>query len=140
MAAPSIIEAAISNGSVTSHRQTPVYAARIVRPMPMATAAAALLRERGEPMTGKELMEALPAKGVNLDGANVRINFTSAMSKSGKFDSLRLRGGYYWWFKGEPLPPEWNEAPDLLEGRSDASAFNSSQEGGEDNAATTTAH
>ena len=74
---------------------------------------------------------ALPTKGVAMVGRNTLVNFTSAMSKSGKFRSERRDGSYFWWFKGELLPPGWNEAPDLLEGQPGASSVHSGQEGGE---------
>lgn len=98
-------------------------------------AAEIILRERGEPVTGADLMTALPSKGVMIGGKNRRINFTSAMSKSGRFRSVRRDGTYYWWFKNEPLPSEWQEAPDLLgKDGSGASAVGTNQEGGEANA------
>jgi len=89
------------------------------------------LLEHGEPMTVHQLMAELPSKGVILGGDNPQINFTSSLSKSGKFRSERRGGSYYWWFKNEPLPPSWQEAPDLpLQERSDASVVGN-QEGGE---------
>ena len=101
-------------------------------------AAEVILRERGEPTTGAELMAALPSKGVTIGGKNPVVNFTSAMSKSGKFDSYRKNGGYYWWFKQERPPAEWFEASDLpFDKRPDASSVHSNQEGGEAHATAT---
>ena len=38
-------------------------------------------------------------------------------------------GKYYWWFKGKPVPPDWNETagPDLLAGPA-GSSVHSNQE------------
>lgn len=74
-----------------------------------ADAAAALLEERGEPTPGVKLLNGLPAKGASVSGANPIVNFTSSMSKSGRFRSVRRDGRYFWWFKDRPLPTDWNE-------------------------------
>lgn len=108
------------------------------RRLSQSGAAELILRERGVPATGADLLAALPSKGVTVSGDKPEVNFTSAMSKSGKFKSHRRDGKYYWWLKDAPLPPGWNnEAPDLLEGQSDASSVHSNQEGGEANATAT---
>jgi hypothetical protein len=110
-----------------------------VRRQTQTGAAEVILRERGSPMTVHELMAALPSKGVTLGGGDPQVNFTSSLSKSGKFQSVRHNGKYYWWFKDEMLPVEWlnKEAPDLLsEEGSDASVIGN-QEGGEANATAT---
>jgi hypothetical protein len=110
------------------------------RPPSQSSAAGMILRERGEPMTGVDLMSRLPAKGVMLGGkpASRKINFTSAMSKSGKYRSVRRGGNYYWWFNDEALPPGWNEeAPDLLSKEGSDASLMSNQEGGEANATAT---
>lgn len=110
----------------------------VSRRLSQSGAAEVLLRERGEPMTGADLLTALPTKGVTMLGPNRLVNFTSAMSKSGKFRSERRDGSYFWWFKDEPLPPKWNEAPDLLERQPGASSVHSNQEGGEGHGPATT--
>jgi hypothetical protein len=110
---------------------------REARQLSQSEAAEMIMRERGEPTSGVDLLAALPSKGVLVGGINPTINFTSSMSKSGKFRSVRKGGSYFWWFKDEPLPADWQEAPDLLskEG-SDASAVGTNQEGGDGHAAT----
>lgn len=109
-----------------------------LRRQTQAGAAEEVLSETGSPMTVHQLMEAVPSKGVTLGGADPQVNFTSSLSKSGKFRSVRQGGNYWWWFKDKPLPEDWQEAPDLLskEG-SDASVVgNGNQEGGDGHAAT----
>lgn len=108
-----------------------------LRRLTQVGAAEAILRESGSPMTVYELMEALPSKGVTLQGENRQINFTSALSKSNKFRSERRGGNYYWWFKYEPLPPDWQEAPDLLSKEGSDASHVGYQEGGEANATAT---
>ena len=124
----------VASGNASAVGKT---ARRVSRAPSQSSASEAILRERGEPMLGVDLMSALPAKGIIVGGKNRRINFTSAISKSGKFRSVRKDGNYFWWFKDEPLPADWQEAPDLLVGeRSDASVVGN-QEGGEANATAT---
>jgi hypothetical protein len=113
---------------------------RIGERLSQAGAAEIIMRERETPMTGAELMAVLPSKGVTIGGEKPEVNFTSSMSKSGKFRSFRFNGKYYWWLKNEELPLGWanKEAPDLpLQDRSDASAVGTNQEGGEANATAT---
>jgi hypothetical protein len=90
-------------------------------------------------LTVYDLMEALPSMGVTLRGENRQINFTSSLSKSGKFQSFRHEGTYWWWFKNELLPIEWlnKEAPDLLSNEGSDASFAGNQEGGEANATAT---
>ena len=136
------IKIAAASGSAAATGNAIAYADAIrerTRRLTQTSAAELVLRERGGPTTGADLMAALPSKGVTIGGENPTVNFTSSMSKSGKFESHRRDGKYYWWFKGEPLPIEWlnNEAPDLpLHERSDASGVGN-QEGGEANATAT---
>ncbi len=134
-AAPSAVAQAISGRKVS--RVGGILAS--VQRLSQTAAAEMVLRERNVPTTGADLMEALPSKGVSIGGANPVVNFTSAMSKSDKFRSIRRGGNYYWWFKDTLLPPDWNdEAPDFLpkEG-SDASLVNN-QEGGDGHGPATT--
>jgi hypothetical protein len=79
----------------------------------------------------------LPSKGIILSGSSSQINFTSSLSKSGKFESVRRNGRYYWWFKDEPLPVDWQEAPDLLSKEGSGASDVGYQEGGEANATAT---
>lgn len=113
---------AIGNGSVGSDAS--------VKRVSQPDAAAAILRERGSPAMGWQLLEALPSKGASVSPSNPTINFTSAMSKSGRFQSVRHDGNYYWWFKDEPLPSGWNEAkPEDFDGLlGPASSLQPSQE------------
>jgi hypothetical protein len=110
------------------------------RRMSQADGAEVVLREQGRPMPSVDLMPAVGSKGVTVStGPNALINFGSTMSRDKRFYSFRHEGVYYWWLRGVPLPsPFKNEAPDLpLQVGSDASSSNSSQEGGDANAATT---
>lgn len=99
------------------------------RRVTVAGAAELELHARGIPMTGADIMAALPARGVTVGGADPVVNFTSSMSKSGKFQSVRRNGKYYWWFKDEPLPEDWQEAPDLLKQDGPDASVAVSQEG-----------
>lgn len=100
-------------------------------------AAALALREAGEPMGIVPFMNGAEAKGAKLNGAKLP-NFRSTISKDARFESVTRDGKYFWWFKGEPLPPSWNETadPDLL-AESAGSSMHSSREGGEANATAT---
>lgn len=102
-------------------------------------AAEMILRERNTPMTGADLMAELPARGVTIGGEKPEVNFTSSMSKSGKFRSFRFEGKYYWWLKDAELPWGWanKEAPDLLSAEGSDASVVGNQEGGEADATAT---
>lgn len=125
---------ASGHGSAIAHSLTN---RRIDRLPSQSGAAEIILRERGEPMMGTDIMTALPSKGIMIGGKNRQMNFTSAMSKSGQFRSVRKGGNYYWWFKNEPLPTDWQEAPDLLSKEGSDASVVDNQEGGEANATAT---
>lgn len=113
--------------------------ANFTRKLSQADAAEQILRETGKPMTGANLLKALPAKGVQVGGEKPDVNFTSTLSRDERFYSLRENGTYFWWLVGLPVPPRSDETPDLpLENGSSASVSSSGQKGGEGNAPATT--
>lgn len=100
-------------------------------------AAALVLEERG-PTQGVDLLNAVPAKGGVIGGEKPMINLTSSLSKDARFVSIRRNGSYFWWFADKPLPADWDTGAGLDLGEEPAPVLsNSSQEGGEANAATT---
>lgn len=107
--------------------------------VPHGDAAEEALREAGEPLQIKPLMEAAIAKGAQISGDNPVNNFRSTVSKDERFASVQRGNTFFWWFEGEPLPPSWNEAAELVfdDGSADSS-FYSNQKGGGSHAAATT--
>lgn len=117
-------------------RRLEIHAAK--QRITQADAAALALREAGKPLGVGEFMMAAIAKGAEMKGDRPLANFRSAVSKDERFESIMSGGKYFWWWKGQPTPPGWNETagPDLLAGPA-ASSVHSSQEGGDAHAATT---
>jgi hypothetical protein len=115
-------------------RRLEIHAA--MKRITQADAAALALREAGEPIGVGTFMLAAIKKGAEMKGERPLANFRSAVSKDDRFESIMRNGKYYWWFKGEPLPPGWNETadPDLLD-ESAASSVNSNQKETRDAAA-----
>src|SRR5579872_671719 len=75
-------------GSASAHGTAKAAGESVRHRQSYSGAAEIILVEGGEPMTGADLMAALPSKGITLGGADPKINFTSSMSKSGKFISF----------------------------------------------------
>lgn len=117
---------------------SPVKRGRTMKKSSQSDVAVGVLKGSGEPLPIGRLMEASLAWGATIGGANPLANFRSALSKDKRFISFKRNNMYFWWIDGWPLPPKWNEAPDLLAGQPDASSVHSTQEGGDDHAATIT--
>jgi hypothetical protein len=119
--------------------QTPAPRARIRHKLTQTGAAEIVLRETGAPLSIATLLKAVIAKGIEFRGDDPLPSFRSAMSKDARFTSQMRNGMHFWWFTGETLPSNWNEAEgaDLLAHPS-ASSVHSNQEGGGGHAATTT--
>lgn len=116
------------NGAPLSVHRVLVEQAR--QRVSQAEAAELVLVEEGRPMTGAELLAAVPAKGCVVGGAKPLMSFGSTLSRDPRFVNFRRDGQYYWWLKAKPLPASTNEASDLpLQAGSDASGSYFSQGG-----------
>jgi hypothetical protein len=112
--------------------------APFVRRVSQAEAAEQTLRETGAPLTGAQLVQPVAEKGAVVGGENPTTNLTSTLSRDKRFYNLRRDGQYFWWIRGEALPPGWDEAePDEFADLLGSASSSSSKEGGESHAATT---
>lgn len=79
--------------------------------------AAEVLREAGRPMTVRELVPALRAKGVVFAASDPVASFGSQLSRNpAKFLSRKIDGQYYWWLRDTDWPVESSGEADLLKG------------------------
>ncbi|MGV9007112.1 MAG: hypothetical protein ACOH1H_10285 [Brevundimonas sp.] len=62
----------------------------------------ALLKERGEPASRASLFEALPDRGIVIEGADPTMVFSTMLWRmKDRFERIPKRG---YWIKGEPIP------------------------------------
>lgn len=72
-------------------------------------AAEIVLRQVREPLPVARLLEAVVKRGVAIGGADPLSNFRSSISKDDRFYALRKGSLYFWWLKGQQVPPAWQE-------------------------------
>jgi hypothetical protein len=67
--------------------------------------AAATLERAGHPLPVRSLMQGAVDAGAFIGGDNPLASFSSSLSKSDRFKSVRWKGKYAWWFADRPMPP-----------------------------------
>lgn len=70
-------------------------------------AAEIVLRQVREPLPIARLLEGVVKRGVMIGGADPLSNFRSAISKDDRFYALRAGNMFFWWLRGEQVPPTW---------------------------------
>lgn len=69
-------------------------------------AAKQVIREKGEPVQARDLLEEITTLGAKVGGKNRLGNLVSILSGNSVFESVTWKGKRAWWLAGKPLPAE----------------------------------
>ena len=80
---------------------------RTAERLSQADAAAAALKQAGQPLHIADLLPLVRQWGATVAGNEPSVNLSSSLSRDNRFRSLRLSGRHFWWLANEAIPPEF---------------------------------